>query len=64
MLIVKIFENNTMYSEEELYLSISSTELHSMELHSVNVVSAIFASSTFLVHSSTNLSTNLTNLMV
>ena len=47
MLIVKIFENNTMYSEEELYLSISSTELHSMELHSVNVVSAIFASSTF-----------------
>ena len=48
MLIVKIIENNTMYSVQELHLCILSTELDS----------AIFTSSIFSVHSATNLSTN------
>ena len=47
MLIVKIIENNTMYSVQELYLCIFS----------VKVISAIFTSSVFLVLSSTNLLT-------
>ena len=58
MLIVKIIENSTMYSVQELHLCIFSTEFHSMELHSVKDISDIFASSTCLVHPSTNLSTN------
>ena len=49
MLIVKIIEKKTMYSVQELHLCIFSG----------NVISAIFASSTFSVHSSTNLSSNL-----
>ena len=54
MLILKIIENSTMNSVQELHLCIFSTELHSMELHSIKDISHIFASSTFLVHSSTN----------
>ena len=53
MFIVKIIENNTMYSVQELRLCTISTELHS-----VKVISATFASSKCSVHSSTNLSTN------
>ena len=48
MLIGRIIENNTMQNGEELHLCIFS----------VKVVSAIFNSSTFSVHSSINLSTN------
>ena len=48
MLIVKITENNKMYSVQERYLCIFLTELHS----------AIFTSSIFSVHSSISLSTN------
>ena len=48
MLIVKIIENNTMYSVQELHLCIFS----------VKVISAILSSSTFSVHSSIDLSTN------
>ena len=63
MLAVKIIENETMYSVQELHLCIFSRELYSMELHSVKVISAIFTSSTFSVNSpaelcSANLSTN------
>ena len=58
MLIVEIIESNTMYSVHEMHLWIFSRELHSVELHSVKVISTIFASSTFLVHSLTNLLTN------
>ena len=47
MLIVKIIENNTMYSVQKLYLCIFS----------VKVISAIFTSSVFLVLFSTNLLT-------
>ena len=47
MLIVKIIENNIMYSMQELHLSIFL----------VKVTSAIFTSSIFSVHSSTDLST-------
>ena len=48
MLIGRIIENNRMQNVEELHLYIFS----------VKVVSAIFNSSTFSVHSSINLSTN------
>ena len=48
MLIVKIIENNTMYSAQELNLCIFS----------VKIISAIYTLSIFSVHSSTNLSTN------
>ena len=63
MLAVKIIENDTMYSVQQLHLCIFSRELHSMELHSVKVISAVFTSSTFSVNSSSelcsaNLSTN------
>ena len=50
MLIVKIIENNTMYSMQ--------IDLHTL-LCSNKVISAIFVSSIFSVHSSTNLSTNI-----
>ena len=50
MLIVKIIENNTMYSVQKLHLC--------LVLFSVKVVLASFTSSTVSVHSSTNLSTN------
>ena len=53
MLIVKIIENNTIYSVQELHLCFFSS---SAELHSANVIPAIFASSIFSVHYSTNLS--------
>ena len=49
MFIVKIIENNTMYSVHELYLCLF------LFLH--RVTSVIFASLTFSVHSSTSLST-------
>ena len=52
-MIVKIIENKTMYIVQELHLCIFSMKLHSMELHS-----AFFTSSTFSVHSSISLSTN------
>ena len=50
MLIEKIIEHNTMYNSQE-HLHIFS--------RSNKVISAVFASSIFSVHSSTNLSTNL-----
>ena len=50
MLIVKIIENNTMPSVQELYLCLFS--------FSVEVILTTFTSSTFSVHSSTNSSTN------
>ena len=53
MLIVKIIENNTMYIVQELHLCIFSIECNSIE-----VISVIFTSSIFSVHSSTNFSTN------
>ena len=46
MLIVKVIENDTMYSVQEVQLCIFS----------VSVILTIFAFSTCLVHSSTNLS--------
>ena len=49
MLIVKIFENNTMYSVQELHLCLFSCAL--------KVILASFTSSKVSVHSSTNLST-------
>ena len=52
-----------MYCVQGLLLCIFSTELHSMELYSVKVISAIFPSSTFSVHSSAELrSTNLSTI--
>ena len=53
MLTVKIIENNTMYSVQELCL-----HLFLMKLHSIEFVSASLVSSIFSVHSSTNLFTN------
>ena len=49
MLIVKIIENNTIYSVQELHLCLF--------LFSARVILAGFASSTVSVHSSTKLST-------
>ena len=57
MLIVKIIENNIMNSVQELNLCIFSVECYSIERSSAEVISAIFTSSVFSVHSSTNLST-------
>ena len=53
MLVVKVIENNTMYSMQELRLCIFSTELHT-----VKVILASFTSSTVSVHCSISLSTN------
>ena len=50
MLIVKSIKNETMYSGQELHLCLF--------LSSARVILAIFTSSTFSVHSRTNLSTN------
>ena len=58
MLVVKIIENNTMYSVQELHLYTFSTELHSAELRSMELYSAIFTSSIIPVQPATNLSTN------
>ena len=57
MLIVKIIENNTMYSAQELHFFLCIFP------SSANVIPAIFSSSIFSVHSlgemrSNNLSTN------
>ena len=50
MLIVRIIENNTMYSVQELHLCLL--------LFSAKAILAIFTSSAFSVHSSTSLSTS------
>ena len=50
MLIVKIVENNVMYSVQELHLCLFSSP--------AEVTLANFTCSTFLVHSSVGLSTN------
>ena len=52
MLTVKIIENNTMYSVQELCLHLFFLKLHSIEFVSASLVSSIFS-----VHSSTNLFT-------
>ena len=59
MLTVKVIENNTMYSVQELCLHLFSTELHSVEFISTSLVSSIFP-----VHSSTDLFTNLFALTI
>ena len=56
MFIVKIIENNTVYITQELHLWLFS---FSVECNSIEVISAIFASSIFSVHFSISLSTNL-----
>ena len=50
MLAVKIIENNTMYSVQELHLCLISS--------SAELILVSFTSPTFSVHFSTNLSTN------
>ena len=60
MLIVKIIENNTMYSVQELHLCLFSfsVEHNSIGCSSAEVVLASFACSTFSVHFSISLLTN------
>ena len=56
MLVVKISENKTMYSVEELHLCLFS--------FSAGITLAIFISSMFSTHSSANLLTNFSALTV
>ena len=51
MLAVKVVENNTIYSVQEMHSSLSLPS-------SAEIILASFPSSKFSVHTSTNLSTN------
>ena len=59
MLTVKIIENNTMYSVQELCLHLISTELHSVEFISTSLVSSVFSVHSSAEPCSSNLFTNL-----